>query len=104
RIVSKPTAGIVTIDMGHKAVSAENPIDKRIRFLNLTDYELISQSEEHGVLKVSDWDSLKVGQVLYGVPYHICPTVNLYEEMQVIENNTATQTWQITARKRKISV
>ena len=104
RVISKPTAGIVTIDMGHKAVSAENPIDKRICFLNLTDYELISQSEEHGVLKVQDWENIEVGQVLYGVPYHVCPTVNLYDEMQVIENNTATQIWQVTGRKRKISV
>lgn len=104
RIISKPTPGIVTIDMGHKAIAAENPIHKRIRFLNLSDYELISQSEEHGVLKVNNWDALKVGDVLYGIPYHICPTVNLYEEAQVVENGNVSDTWQVLARRRKITV
>jgi 3-hydroxy-D-aspartate aldolase len=104
RVVSKPTEGIVTIDMGHKAIAAENTIEKRIRFLNLTDYELVSQSEEHGVLKVKNWNDIKVGQVLYGVPYHICPTVNLYEEMQVVENKSVIDTWQVLARRRKINI
>lgn len=104
RVISKPAENIITIDMGHKAVAAENPIDKRIYFLNLTDYELLSQSEEHGVLKVKDWDALQVGDVLYGVPYHICPTVNLYEEAQVVEKGRVTDTWQVLARRRKISV
>ncbi|RYU96367.1 D-TA family PLP-dependent enzyme [Emticicia agri] len=104
RIISKPQKGIITVDMGHKAVSAENPIDKRIRFLNLSDYELIGQSEEHGVVKVKDWEALKVGDVLYGVPYHVCPTVNLYDEAYVVENQHVEETWQVLGRRRKISV
>lgn len=104
RVISKPAPGIVAIDMGHKAIAAENPIDKRIRFLNLEDYELVSQSEEHGVLKVNNWRELNVGDVIYGIPYHICPTVNLYEEMQVVNNGTVTETWQVVSRKRKITV
>lgn len=104
RVISKPTVGIITIDMGHKAIAAENPINKRVRFLNLSDYELISQSEEHGVLRVKDWENMQVGDVLYGVPYHICPTVNLYDEMQVVENNSVVETWQIVGRKRKLTV
>ncbi len=104
RVISKPTNGIVTIDMGHKAIAAENPIHKRIRFLNLSDYELIGQSEEHGVLKVANWENIKVGDVFYGVPYHVCPTVNLYDEAYCVEHNTITATWQITARKRRIEV
>ncbi|MFD2099875.1 alanine racemase [Flagellimonas iocasae] len=102
RVISKPTEGIVTVDMGHKSVAAENPIDKRIKFLNLDNYELLSQSEEHGVLKVADWDSIKVGDVFYGVPYHICPTINLHDEVSVIENGTKADSWEITARKRKL--
>ena len=90
--------------MGHKAVAAENPIDKRIRFLNLENYELIGQSEEHGVIRVQDWESINVGDVLYGVPYHVCPTVNLYDEAYVVENQVITGTWQVLGRKRRISV
>jgi len=104
RVISKPTEGIVTIDLGHKAVGAENPIGNRVKFLNLCDYELLSQSEEHGVLRVKDWKSLKVGDVLYGVPFHICPTVNLHDEVSVIINHKKTDTWEITARRRKLSI
>lgn len=104
RIISKPAKGLITVDMGHKAVASENPIDKRIRFLNLSDYELLSQSEEHGVVKVENWDSLKVGDMLYGIPYHVCPSVNLYDEAYIIENQEQTAIWRIEGRKRKINV
>lgn len=104
RVISKPTRGIVTIDLGHKAVGSENPIYKRVRFLNLERYELISQSEEHGVLSVSHWDTIAVGDVYYGVPYHICPTVNLYDEVSLIQNKKKIDTWEITARQRKITI
>ncbi|MER3375539.1 MAG: D-TA family PLP-dependent enzyme [Allomuricauda sp.] len=102
RIISKPTEGIITVDLGHKSVAAENPIDKRVKFLNLDNYELLSQSEEHGVIKVKDWDKYNVGDVFYGVPYHICPTINLHDEVSVIENGLKTDSWEITARKRKL--
>ncbi len=104
RVISKPTAGIVTIDLGHKSVASENPIHQRVKFLNLDDYQLLSQSEEHGVLKVANWEQLSVGDVFYGVPYHICPTINLHDEVSVIRNNKKMDTWNITARRRKISV
>lgn len=103
RIISKPTEGIITVDLGHKSVAAENPIDKRVKFLNLDNYELLSQSEEHGVIKVADWDAWKVGDVLYGVPYHICPTINLHDEVSVIEDGLKKDTWEITARKRRLT-
>lgn len=104
RVISKPKMGLITVDMGHKAVAAENPIDKRIRFLNLENYELLGQSEEHGVIHVQDWESIKVGDVLYGVPYHVCPTVNLYDEAYVVENQSIIGTWQVLGRKRRITI
>lgn len=102
RVISKPTEGIVTLDLGHKSVAPENPIDKRVKFLNIDNYELLSQSEEHGVLKVDNWSDLKVGDVLYGVPYHVCPTINLHDEVSVIEDGSKIASWEITARKRKL--
>jgi D-serine deaminase-like pyridoxal phosphate-dependent protein len=104
RIISKPAPGIVTIDLGHKAVAAENPIDRRVRFLNLTGYELLSQSEEHGVLRVSTWDELRVGDVLYGAPYHICPTVALHQQAWIVEaNGDVNEAWPVVARNRSLT-
>lgn len=104
RVISKPAKNIVTIDLGHKSVASENPIDQRVKFLNLAEYELLSQSEEHGVLKVEDWNTIHVGDVLYGIPYHVCPTINLYDEISMILNRRKTANWDITARKRKINI
>jgi len=103
RVVSKPTDGIVTVDLGHKAIASENPLDKRVFFLNAEGLQPIGHSEEHLVLK-TDSDSLQVGDVLYGVPYHVCPTVALHETGAVVTDNKFTGSWNIVARKRKISV
>lgn len=104
RVISKPKKGIVTLDMGHKAVASENPIDKRIRFINNPDLKLISQSEEHGVCETENWEKYEVGQEIIGIPYHVCPTVNLYDEAFVIENGEYSETWKIEARKRRINI
>ncbi|WP_304232247.1 D-TA family PLP-dependent enzyme [Jiulongibacter sediminis] len=100
RVISKPTEGIVTIDLGHKAVAAENPIDRRFKILNLEHYELLSQSEEHGVLKVKNWDEIEVGDVFFAIPYHICPTVNLHHQFGVIRQNSLTEYWPTMAATR----
>ncbi|MDT4872172.1 putative serine dehydratase domain protein [compost metagenome] len=104
RVISRPVAGIITVDMGHKAVSAENPIDFRIRFPEHPDLKLKSQSEEHGVLETDRWESYQVGDVLLGIPYHVCPTVNLYDQAYVFDQGEYAGTWDIAARKRKITV
>ena len=104
RVISKPARGIITTDLGHKSVAAENAVSKRIFFLNLEDYEVKSQSEEHLVIEVKDADKIKVGDILYGIPYHICPTVALYDEAYVIEDGTLVDQWKIEARKKKITI
>ncbi len=72
--------------------------------MNLEDYEVKSQSEEHLVVSVKDWDKMQVGDVLYGIPYHICPTVALYDEANIIEDGALVDTWKIEARKKKITI
>ncbi|HRI78418.1 MAG TPA: alanine racemase, partial [Cyclobacteriaceae bacterium] len=104
RIISKPAPGLVTTDLGHKSVGSENPIEKRIKFLNLDGAEPFSQSEEHLVLKVNQWEALKVGQVLYGIPFHVCPSVALHDEAHIIRDHSKTEVWNVVARKRKITV
>jgi len=104
RVISRPAAGIITTDMGHKAVSAENPVDFRIRFPEHPDLKLKSQSEEHGVLETERYDRYTVGDVLLGIPYHVCPTVNLYDQAYVFDKGEYAGTWDITARKRKITI
>jgi D-serine deaminase-like pyridoxal phosphate-dependent protein len=106
RIISKPKPGYITTDLGYKSVASENPIDKRVFFLNLKNYKMISQSEEHLTIEVNHeaWDKLYVGDALYSIPYHICPTVALYDEAQVVENGKVAEQWEIEARGKRINV
>lgn len=91
------------LDLGHKAVASENPLNKRLRFLNVDNAELISHSEEHLVVKVMDTSCHHIGDIWYAIPYHICPTMALHQHLMVIENKYFTKEWEVVARKRKIN-
>ena len=99
RVVSKPDEGLVCFDMGHKAVAAENP-HPRVRIQGLEDAEFVSQSEEHLVAHTKRWHQIQVGDVFLGIPRHICPTMALYDDVYVVENNTITGAWDVAARHR----
>lgn len=104
RVISLPDATTVCTDLGHKSVAAENPIGNRVRLLNAPGLEPIGQSEEHLVLKAEKGHGYKVGDVLYGIPWHICPTCALYERAFTVENNLVSGEWRIEARDRKLTV
>jgi D-threonine aldolase len=104
RIISKPNSETICIDLGHKSVASENPLNNRIYFMNAPDLVPLSHSEEHLMLKTAKGDQYKVGDILYGVPFHICPTVALHENLIVVEENKAVGSWNVVARKRKISI
>ena len=42
--------------------------------------------------------------VIYGVPWHVCPTVALHSEVVVVTENAASARWPVTARARKLTV
>ena len=90
-------------DLGHKAVAAENPLP-RVHFLNAPNAVPKAQSEEHLSVNVEDTSIYKVGDVLYGVPVHICPTVALYAEANIVENQEVHKQWKVIARDRKITI
>lgn len=103
RVISIIDEQTITTDLGHKSIAAENPLP-RVHFLNAPDVTPTAQSEEHLVLKVADSNAFKVGDVLYGVPVHICPTVALYNKAVVVENNAAVTTWNVVARDRELKL
>ena len=101
RIVSIVNATTITTDLGYKAVASENPLP-RVYFLNAPDAKVVFQNEEHLVIEVTDSKLYKPGDILYGVPEHICPTVALYDEAFVIENHHYNDRWEIAGRRRSI--
>lgn len=104
RVISIPTADTICVDLGHKGIASENPIDKRVYFLNADGLVPIAHSEEHLVLRNEGNRKFKVGDVLYGIPHHICPTVNLYDSPNIIQDHKYTGNWENISRKRKLTV
>jgi len=102
RVVSVVSDTLVTCDLGYKSVAAENPLP-RVYFLNAPEATPFYQNEEHLVLKVPKGSGFKVGDVLYGVPEHVCPTVALFDEAAVVEDQLITERWEILARRRRIN-
>lgn len=102
RVISIVDEHTICTDLGHKSVAAENPLP-RVHFLNAPDAVPAGQSEEHLVLRVADATQYHIGDVLYGVPVHICPTVALYDKVYVVENKKIVTQWEVVARKRSIN-
>ncbi|HLH52902.1 MAG TPA: D-TA family PLP-dependent enzyme, partial [Verrucomicrobiae bacterium] len=102
RVVSKPGGRRLCLDLGHKAVASEMP-HPRVVFLNLPDAQAIAHNEEHLVIeseRASEWN---IGDCLYGLPWHICPTVALHAEAAVVRDNRIVGAWQVRARDRKLN-
>ena len=103
RVVSKPGPNRLCLDLGHKAVAAENP-HPRVVLFGLEDATAVGHSEEHLVLETDRAANFPVGSVLYGVPWHVCPTVALYNDAVVVREGRADGCWQVAARARTLSI
>lgn len=103
RVVSKPGPNRLCLDLGHKAVAAENP-HPRVRLLELPEAEFVMHSEEHLVIETPRAAEFPVGAALHGIPRHICPTVALHSEVTVVRAGAAVERWPIVARARRITV
>lgn len=100
RVISKPFPGRVTLDLGYKAVSADPPMEKRAYFPELPEAKIVMQSEEHIALEGPGVEKLALGQGVWAIPHHVCPTVALHDWAIIWENGQLTKPWEIDARTR----
>ena len=103
RVISIIDSNHICVDLGYKAVASDPPAE-RVMFLNAPMAKTAFQSEEHLVLKVADSNDFPIGKVLYGIPTHVCPTVALYDQVEVIQENQKIGRWQIIGRNRKLTI
>jgi D-threonine aldolase len=102
RVISIVSRNLICLDLGHKSVAAEGPLP-RIQFPDHPNAKVVSQSEEHMVVEVTDSANVRIGDVWVGVPNHICPTIALYESVAVVENEVITERWKVISRDRMIN-
>jgi D-serine deaminase-like pyridoxal phosphate-dependent protein len=99
RVVSKPRAGRICLDLGHKAIAAD-PVGPRLTLLGRAEATLGGQSEEHLVVDSPHADALLPGSPLLAIPTHICPTCALHSWAYVIEGGEVVDRWEVRARDR----
>jgi D-serine deaminase-like pyridoxal phosphate-dependent protein len=104
RVISLRGDSRLCLDLGHKSIAPENELGRRVHFLNAPQLKAVGQSEEHLVVEAGPGHGYRIGDIFYGVPYHICPTVALYERAFTIEGGKVSGEIRNVARDRIISV
>lgn len=102
RVVSHPDWDRLCLDLGHKAIAAENQ-PPRVIFPQAPNLREAIHSEEHLAMVGPEADQFEVGNLLLGSPRHICPTVALYQEAMVLLEDGTWDVWKIRARDRRLT-
>ncbi|HEX5731622.1 MAG TPA: alanine racemase [Blastocatellia bacterium] len=100
-VVSQPAKGRITCDAGHKTVSADSGVPT-CAVIGRPELLPARPSEEHLPVEIlEDQDGPKIGEQLYLVPMHICPTVNNFDYAMIVEGNRVAAVECVTARGRE---
>jgi D-serine deaminase-like pyridoxal phosphate-dependent protein len=97
-VVSRPTARYVTCDAGHKSVSADAGVPT-CSVVGKPHLKPLKPSEEHlPIESLSDDNIPCIGDKLYLVPRHICPTVNNFDQALFVVDGQIRAIELVTAR------
>jgi D-serine deaminase-like pyridoxal phosphate-dependent protein len=100
RVVSRPHEGIVTCDAGHKAVSADAGVPTCV-VVGHPELMPLPPSEEHLPLRSRDESRPQVGEALYLLPRHVCPTVNNFDSALLVRDGQIASVEKVSARGRE---
>ncbi|HXW90579.1 MAG TPA: alanine racemase [Terriglobales bacterium] len=104
RVVSRPRQGILTCDAGHKAVSADAGVPTCV-VVGHPELQPLSPSEEHLPMALKGGATgPQVGEALYLLPRHICPTVNNFDCALLVEDGQIESVEEVSARGRESPV
>ncbi len=100
-VVSRPAPDRAVLDTGSKSL-AMDPSKAHAGhgyIVGHPDAIIAKLSEEHGVVELPEGEEgFEVGDRVEVVPNHICPTVNLMDEMLIVRDGHIVDTWKIAAR------
>jgi D-serine deaminase-like pyridoxal phosphate-dependent protein len=102
RVISRPGPGLFTLDLGYKAISADQE-GRRGIIADLPEAQPVAHSEEHWVFRL-EGETPPIGTLLYVLPTHICPTTVLYPGAWVASKGRLVDYWEVSARDRRLSV
>lgn len=98
-VVSRPTSERVVTDAGMKTLTNDHGLPVPIGIPGASVKRL---SEEHGLIELTDPSvvQLRPADKVHIIPGHCCTTVNLYDNLYVVQASTLVEIWPITARGR----
>jgi len=94
-VMSQTQLGKAIVDAGLKASSVDSGMPA---VWERSDLNFVKASDEHGVLELTPQSQLALGDVLWLVPGHCDPTVNLYDELIGVRHGRVESIWPISAR------
>ncbi len=97
-VVSHPIENTITCDGGHKSVSVDAGVPN-CAVLGYEHLKPLKPSEEHLPIESPTGEGLPaLGEELYLIPKHVCPTVNNFDDALFIRNGRVQSVEAVSAR------
>jgi D-serine deaminase-like pyridoxal phosphate-dependent protein len=101
RVVSRPRPDVITCDAGHKTLSVDCGVPNAV-VIGHPELRPLRPSEEHLPIQVpAGAEPPVVGDLLYLVPRHVCPTVNNFDHALMVRAGRIVGAEPVTARGRE---
>lgn len=101
--VSREAPGRFVLDCGAKAVTKDTPatVSGFGTLPGYPDAEVVSMYDHHAVAEIGpSGRAPSLGEVVWMVPNHACPVVNLFDELVVMADGEIVDRWTVDARGR----
>lgn len=105
-VVSRPAPDIAVIDAGTKTFCGDIvPANAGLEGYGVTidgQSGIVERmNEEHGIVRLADGFSPNIGDKLAFFPNHVCTSVNLSDEVVVVQQGMVKEIWRVAARGRR---
>ena len=100
-VVSHPARDRMIVDAGSKTLALDMSHGHPGHGYIIGHAESVIErlSEEHGVVVIPASDpGFTIGERVEIIPNHICPSINLLDELQIVRDGNIIDIWRIAAR------
>jgi D-serine deaminase-like pyridoxal phosphate-dependent protein len=102
RVVSSPSATLITCDAGHKTLSVDRGVPNCV-VAGYPEAQPLGPSEEHLPIRIHAGTAVPLsGEFLYLIPRHVCPTVNNFDHALIASEGRIVDVQRVTARGREL--
>jgi D-serine deaminase-like pyridoxal phosphate-dependent protein len=97
-VISHPLPGQITCDAGHKSVSADAGVPT-CTVVGHAGWNPLKPSEEHLPIEIPAGEKIPaLGEKLYLLPRHVCPTVNNFDQALLVRGGRVVEVAPVSAR------